>query len=135
LATRAIVALGEIDSRLEPKLLGALQTARYVDAKDTATGAVVASVAAKVVAEHGYSLDEGAFQDRLANDNGLANHSSDRVRDAIAKMRGLAGYGVPRLLATIGDFREVIGGTDLYGGAGTVLRAIRAAADHAFLVH
>src|SRR6266481_7407981 len=45
-ATRAIVALGQIDPTLGPALLDSLQTARYVDAMETSDAAVVAAVAA-----------------------------------------------------------------------------------------
>ena len=135
LATRAIVALGQIDSRLEPLLLGALQTARYVDAKDTAEGAVVAGVGVNVAAVRGYSLNVAAFHDTLMKDEALSTRTSARVRNTLAMMRELSGSGVPQLLATIGDYREVIDGTDLYGGAGAVLKAIRAATDHACVVH
>src|SRR5580658_4891791 len=74
-ATRAIVALGELDRTLEPALLHALQTARYVDARDTADASVVAGVAARVSAAHGHSLDEEALAAKLANDEGLANRT------------------------------------------------------------
>jgi putative protein-disulfide isomerase len=67
-ATRAIVALGEIDPSLEPKVLHELQTARYVDANDTANPAVDAAVAAKVSGKHGHSVDKDAFAHILAND-------------------------------------------------------------------
>jgi putative protein-disulfide isomerase len=135
LATRAMVAFGEINSRLEPLLLEALQTARYVDAKDTADGAVVAGLAVKVAAERGYSLDEEAFHDTLAKDEGLSTRTTARVRNTLSMMRDLSGSGVPRLLGTTGDYREVIDGADLYGGARAVLKAVRAARDHASLIH
>jgi putative protein-disulfide isomerase len=134
LATRAIVALGEIDSRLEPLLLEALQTARYVDAKDTADGAVVAGVAVKVAAERGYSVNEEAFHDTLVKDEALSTRTSARVRNTLSTMRELSGSGVPRLLGTIGNYREVIDGADLYGGAVAVLKAIRVARDHASIL-
>jgi putative protein-disulfide isomerase len=135
LATRAIVAVGEIDSRLEPPLLEALQTARYVDARDTANGAVVASVAVKVAAERGYSPNEEDFHDTLVKDEGLSTRTSARVRNTLSMMRELPGSGVPRLLGTFGDHREVIDGAALYGGAGAVLKAVRAARGHASPVH
>jgi putative protein-disulfide isomerase len=135
LATRAIVAFGEINSRLEPLLLEALQTARYVDAKDTADGAVVAGLAVKVAAERGHSLDEEASHDTLAKDEGLSTRTTARVRNTLSMMRDLSGSGVPRLLGTTGDYREVIDGADLYGGARAALKAVRAAKDHASLIH
>lgn len=130
-ATRAIVALGEFDSRLEPALLHALQTARYVDARDTADASVVAGVAAKVSEAHGHSLDEDALTDKLAHDERLASITEGRMRETLARMRKLSGSGVPRLLATVGDYREVIEDGGLYGGAETVLKAIKAVTDRA----
>jgi putative protein-disulfide isomerase len=134
-ATRAIVALGEPDRTLEPVLLHALQTARYVDARDTADASVVAGVAAKVSAAHGHSLDENAFAAKLPDDEGLANLTGDRMRKTLARMRELSGTGVPQLLATVGDHHEVIQDGGLYGGAETVLNAIRAVTDRAFPIH
>ena len=132
-ATRAIVALGAIDPSLEPKVLHALQMARYVDAKDTANPAVVAAVAADVSGKGGHSVDEDAFAYKLANNEALATRTENRIREALARMRELSGSGVPQLLATIGGHREVIRGGDLYGGADTVLKAIRAVKDRASL--
>jgi putative protein-disulfide isomerase len=130
-ATRAIIALGELARTLEPALLHALQTARYVDARDTADASVVASVAAKVSAAHGYSLVEDAFAAKLANDEGLANLTEGRMRESLARMHELLGTGIPQLLATVGDHHEVIENGGLYGGAETVLKAIKAVSDRA----
>src|SRR5271170_2696982 len=74
-ATRAIVALGEIDPTLGPALLGSLQTARYVDAMETSDAAVVAAVAAKVGREHGHSIDEAVFALKLTDDEGLSRRT------------------------------------------------------------
>jgi hypothetical protein len=50
-------------------------------------------------------------------------------------MRKLSGSGVPQLLATVGDHREVIQDGGLYGGAETVLKAIEAIMDRALPIH
>jgi len=134
-ATRAIVALGEVDPSLEPALLQALQSARYVGAKDTANAAVVATVAAKVLEGRGHSVDEDALADIFACDEGLATRTEQRIRTTLARMRELSSSAVPQLLATIGDHREVIQGGDLYGGADTVLKAVRAAQNRALSIH
>jgi putative protein-disulfide isomerase len=134
-ATRAIVALGAIDRSLEPEVLHALQTARYVDAKDTADPAVVAAVAAEVSEKDGNSVDEDDFAQKLANNEALATRTEDRIREALARMRELSGSGVPQMLATIGDHREVIWGSDLYGGAETVLKAVSAVQGRASLAN
>ena len=122
--TRAIVALGAIDTRLEPVLLHALQTARYIEAKDTAKAEIVAGVAAHVARSHGRALDEASFADRLVRDGDLAERTDGRVRETLVRMRALPGSGVPQLLVGVGDHREVVQGADLYGGADAVTQAI-----------
>ena len=110
-ATRAIVALGAIDAGLEPVLLHALQTARYIDAVDTARAETVAAVSAQVAGSRGHGLDEAAFADRL-------------VRDTSMRMQALQVSGVPQLLVSALDHREVVEGADLYGGAEAVKMAV-----------
>jgi protein-disulfide isomerase-like protein with CxxC motif len=58
--------------------------------------------------------------------------TEDRMRRTLARMRELSGTGVPQLLATVGDHHEVIRDGGLYGGAETVLGAIKAVTDRAF---
>lgn len=123
-ATRAIVAIGELDTRLEPALLHALQTARYVDAKDTAKAEVVATVAAQVARSHGHTLDEAAFAEGIIHDEGLAARTDARIQGTVSDMRALPGSGVPQLLVSTGDHREVVQGADLYGGASAILNAV-----------
>ena len=123
-ATRAITALGELAARLEPLLLHALQTARYVDAKDTARADVVARVAVEVAQAQGHALDETTFADQLTHDSGLAARTQTRVRETVSRMQVLAGSGVPQLLVGIGSHREVVQGADLYAGGSAVVKAI-----------
>jgi putative protein-disulfide isomerase len=130
-ATRAIVALGEVDAPLEQKLLHALQTARYVDAKDTARAEVVAAVAAEVARSQGHAIDKTAFEDRLRNDEVLAADTADRMQKTVSRMRTLPSSGVPQLLVSVGDHREVVQGHDLYGGAEIVVEAVTGVAARA----
>jgi len=123
-ATRAIVALGETDRTLEPKLLHALQAARYVKAEETSDAEVVAAIAAAVSREYGHPIDARVFADRLANDQELAARTNQRIRETVASMSERAELGVPQLLATVGVHREVIHGADLYGGADAILAAV-----------
>lgn len=123
-ATRAIVALGTIDAGLEPVLLHALQTARYVEAKDTARAEIVAGVAAQVASSHGHALNEASLADRLVRDSELAERTDRRVRETLRHMRALSGSGVPQLLVGVGDHREMVQSADLYGGADAVTKAI-----------
>ncbi|RFC63539.1 DsbA family protein [Fulvimarina endophytica] len=123
-ATRAIVALGAIDTRLEPVLLHALQTARYVEARDTAKPDIVAAVAAQVARSHGHGLDEASLADRLVRDGELAKRTDGRVRETLMHMRALSCSGVPQLLVSVGDHREMVQGADLYGGADAATKAV-----------
>lgn len=130
-ATRAIVALGTIDAGLEPALLHALQTARYVEAKDTAKAPIVAEVACGVARSHGHALDEAVFADRLVRDGALAEHTDRRIGATTTRMRAFSGSGVPQLLVSVGDHREVVQGADLYGGARSVAEAVERVAARA----
>ena len=123
-ATRAIVALGAIDAGLEPVLLHALQTARYIDAVDTARAETVAAVSAQGAGSRGHGLDEAAFADRLVRDADLAERTDRRVRDTSMRMQALQVSGVPQLLVSALDHREVVEGADLYGGAEAVKMAV-----------
>jgi len=123
-ATRAMVALGEIDAKLEPALLHALQTARYVDARDTTHAEVVADVAVRLAKEHGRDIDAEAFTERLTADQELSARTAQRIRATQERMQGLPSAGVPQLLVTVGDHSEVVQGSDLYGGAAVVFKAI-----------
>ena len=122
--TRAMVALGEIDHKLEQKLLHELQTARYVEGKDTGRPEVVAPVAVVVAGREGHQIDLAAFAGRLVGDRELANKTDVIMRETVQAMRALSGSGVPQLLVIAGDHREVIDGGDLYGGAAVVLKAV-----------
>ena len=123
-ATRAIVALGQIDPTLGPALLDSLQTARYVDAMETSDAAVVAAVAAKVGREHGHSIDEAVFALKLTNDEGLSRRTEERIRKTRARMIELSESGVRYLLTTFGKHREVLQNGDLYSGPDVVLKAL-----------
>jgi putative protein-disulfide isomerase len=123
-ATRAIVALGEIERALGPALLDALQRARYIDAMETSDAAEVAAVAARVGREHGHSIDEGTLALKLVDDEGLSSLTAERTRKTRARMIELSETGVPFLFASIGKHREVLQNSDLYGGPEVVLKAI-----------
>jgi putative protein-disulfide isomerase len=126
-ATRAIVALGEIDALLEVELLCALQTARYVYAKDTARAEVVAAVAAEVARLHGHAIHGGSFAERLRDDEVLAASTAGKLQQTNVRMQALPDSSVPQLLISNGDHREVVQGADLYGGAEIALKVINKA--------
>ncbi len=103
--TRAIVAVGEIDQALEPRLLNALQRARYAGAQDTSLAQTVASVTAELCREAGHPINEAAFAARLHDDADLAARASARVAETQERMQKLSGSGVPQLLVSVGDHR------------------------------
>lgn len=113
-STRALVALGEMDARLEPRFLHAVQIARYIDGRDTARVEEVAEIASAVA---GGGLDVAAFGERLRTDQDLIRKTDERIDRAQAMMRTLQTSGVPQLLVTLGREHRIIRGDDLYGGA------------------
>lgn len=113
-STRALVALGEIDPKLEPLFLHQVQIARYVDGQDTSRTEVVAAVAAAVAGER---VDVAAFAERLRNDPALIRKTDARIAETQAMMQALNTSGVPQLLVTVGDKRGIVQGHDLYAGA------------------
>lgn len=123
-ATRAMVALGKLAPKLEPALLHALQTARYVDAQDTTRAKVVAHIAAVLAKDYGFQIHADAFAERLTSDQDLTTHTAQRINATRERMLCLPGSGVPQLLVTVGGHSEVVQGADLYGGSAVVLQAI-----------
>lgn len=122
--TRAIEAAGEIDPSLEPQMLHALQHARYVDGKDTSLAEAVAAVAAEVLMNLSIPADKATFAGRLVQDEDLADRTGRRMEETVERMRSFSASGVPVVLVTDGDRREVWDGADLYGGEAVVLAAI-----------
>ncbi len=134
-ATRAIQALGELDSHLEPALLRNLQKARYIDGKDTSDASEVAVVAVRVAEAHGHAIDEVAFAARLTDDEALAARADARIGTTIRQMQSFAGSGVPQLLVTVGEHREIVQGGHLYGGKAAISAAIEAVKARAASAH
>src|SRR5271163_1223925 len=125
--TRAIEAVGEIDPLLEPRMLRALQHARYIDGKDTSQAEAVAAVAAEILTSLNIAADEATFAGRLVQDEDLAERTLCRMEETVQRMRTFPALGVPVVLVTDGDHREVVNGADLYGGESVVLQAIERA--------
>lgn len=115
-ATRALVALGEIDPALEPRFLDAVQLARYVDGRDTCRVEELAKVAGEVVTARGGMLDEPAFAERLRDDAALRRRMEERIAAAQSELRHLPSAGVPQLLAVKKGRRHVVNGEALYQG-------------------
>jgi putative protein-disulfide isomerase len=122
--TRALVALGQHDRRLEPTFLHAAQIARYVNGRDTSQADAAARVACDVAAKAGISLDVSDFADRLENDPALARTTLDRVRDTQARQRAGLPSGVPLLVATTTGQSYGFNGEVLYGGPSGLLAAL-----------
>lgn len=119
--TRALVALGALDTALEPQLLHVAQLARYVDGMDTCTVDAVSRIAADVAASAGHGLDADELAARLRDDRVLAENTARRV--AAARQAMPAG-GVPQLLLRADGVNQVIAGQDLYTGPQRLLARI-----------
>jgi putative protein-disulfide isomerase len=122
--TRAIEAAGEIDPSLEPRMLHALQHARYVAGKDTSQAEAVAAVATELLTSLNITADKVTLAGRLVQDKDLADRTGRRMEETVERMRTFPASGVPIVLVTDGDHREVVDGADLYGGEAVVLQAI-----------
>lgn len=121
--TRAIVALGQIDCRLEPAYQHAAQIARYVDGRDTGQAEVAADVAVAVSAEAGHALDADSFADRLTGDGDLKVATDARIADTQRRQQALP-RGVPLLVVTTGDRAVILKGDAIYGDATALMREI-----------
>lgn len=114
--TRALTALGEQDTALEPHLLHAAQLARYVDGVDTCRAEAIARIAVDVANGAGLSLDAAEFATRLRDDRSLAEATARRVALAQQAMQALPSGGVPQLLVRVSGETQVIAGQPLYDG-------------------
>lgn len=121
--TFALVALGEVDHRIELRFLHAAQIARYVDGRDTSRIEVAADVAVAVAADAGTDLDRVAFAQYLGNAE-LQRRVAKRVAAAQADLEGFPSRGVPQLLLVTGAHRRLLDGHDLYAGRDVLLERI-----------
>lgn len=122
--TRALTALGEQDTALEPHLLHAAQLARYVDGVDTCRAEAIARIVVDVANGAGLSLDAAEFATRLRDDRSLAEATARRVALAQQAMQALPSGGVPQLLVRVGGETQVIAGQPLYDGPQQLLAQI-----------
>lgn len=125
-ATRALVAVGNIDHKLEPRLLNALQVARYMDGIDTALVDEVGAIATKVVRGSGFRLEQDHFARSLTDNAGLALEVIWRIEHSIQLMVRCDVVGIPCLIAEIrGNFR-IFQGASLYRGGDALLADLAA---------
>lgn len=123
-ATLALQALGELDARLEPAFLHAVQIARYIDGRDTAGEEEVAKVAVAVAAENGFELTVEDFADRLRNDAELRQRTFERMEASQSRMSELGIRGVPQLIAVVDGKPTALNGEILYHGPDRLIAAI-----------
>lgn len=123
-ATLALQVLGELDSKLEPAFLHAVQIARYVEARDTSKEGEVAEVAAAIAAQHGFELNVGDFIDIMRNDASLRQRTHVRMEATQTHMAQLGISGVPQLIAIIDNKATGLNGEILYGGPERVIAAL-----------
>jgi len=123
-ATRALTAMRQITPALEPRLMHALQLARYVDGRDTEKPEVVADVAATVAALSELPFDKAQFAARLSNDATLEQATAQRTASSQALMLRRGVSGVPLLWICTGAIEQALHGSQLYQGGGSLITAI-----------
>lgn len=122
--TLALQALGELDAKLEPVFLHAVQIARYVEGQDTAMEENVAKVAVAVAGEHGFQLTVDDFAAKLRNDAKLRARTFERMEAVQDRMDTLGIRGVPQLVAVIDGKPTELNGDILYHGPERLLAAL-----------
>ncbi|CAN7393461.1 DsbA family protein [Rhizobium sp. LjRoot98] len=115
-ATKAMVALGQIDPALEPQFLHVAQTERYVRGIDTSKEAEVSVLASEVAVQAGFALDVATLLDRLKNDSDLHSTVQERIMSSVKRMTDLGIRGVPQLVVVIAGASHTIDGGSLYQG-------------------
>lgn len=123
-ATLALQGLGELDARLEPAFLHAVQIARYVDGHDTGREEEVAKVAVAVAGDYGFTLTLDGFANKLRNDAELRERTLERMKAVQARMEELDIRGVPQLVAVINGKPTALNGEVLYQGPKRLLAAL-----------
>ncbi|WP_347267716.1 DsbA family protein [Paracoccus sp. (in: a-proteobacteria)] len=120
----ALVALGAIAPRLEPRFLQAAQHARYVEGRDTAREEVAADIAADVAAAAGHALAPAALAAQLREDADLQAAAESRFAASRAEMAALGLRGVPQLLIARGADVTPVDSALLYNGGAALLDLI-----------
>ncbi|QND18720.1 DsbA family protein (plasmid) [Rhizobium leguminosarum bv. trifolii] len=119
-ATLGIIAVGMMRLDRERDALTALQSARYIDGRNTSEIAVVADV-----------LDQAGFSDAAARVQAPDEALFDAYRNRIGKSRQLMDAfrmdGVPALLVSDGDKRRVLRSDALFGGLDRLAAELQAA--------
>lgn len=123
-ATLALQALAELDAKIEPAFLHAVQIARYIDGRDTTGEAEVAKVAVAVAKENGFELTAEGFADRLRSDAELRQRTLERIEASQGRMDKLGIRGVPNLVAVIDGKPTALNGEILYHGPERLIAAI-----------
>lgn len=119
-ATLALTAVALSAPSREFEALTAIQTARYVDGRDSADMAVVAEVLRDL------GLQEPA-ECTLAPDDALLAACRHRIETARADMRRFNANGVPALIVGDGDNRRLLQGSALFGSLDVLLSDLKAA--------
>ncbi|MBY3223494.1 DsbA family protein [Rhizobium sp. 25PS6] len=119
-ATLGIIAVGVTQLDRESDALKALQSARYVDGRDTSEIAVVVDV-----------LDQAGFPDAAARVRAPDEALLDAYRNRIGKSRQLMAAfrmdGVPALLVSDGNKHRVLRSDALFGGFDRLAAELQAA--------
>ncbi|WP_240350596.1 DsbA family protein [Pseudomonas viridiflava] len=118
-ATRALGAVAMTEPSRELEALGAIQRGRYVQGLDITDLEVLARILT------GMQLSEAASL-LLAQEDGLLNHSRERVKVAQGLMAQMGTSGVPALVLGAGKERRLISSNALFGSWEGLLKDLRA---------
>lgn len=124
--SRALTAVQQIDSSLEPQLLRHLQLARYVQGENTSSAQVVARLTAQALAEAGHVLDNEELTRQLTTSEELTQLTDARIQTTQALMNRFGLKGVPQLLVRTDEGSHLLSSKALYQGPDALLEELRA---------
>ncbi|WP_419710514.1 protein-disulfide isomerase [Pseudomonas sp. NFX224] len=122
---RALTQAHTIDQTLEPKLLSALQVARYVDGQDTCDYSVVAGIATQLLIGTGLETNADTLSVRLFADEDLAKRTHARTSTAQALIGRFDLRGIPQLLVRTENITIPLNSSHLYQGVEKLVTEIR----------
>lgn len=126
---RALTCAAELDTRLEPQLLHALQQARYVAGLDTACAEIAGRITAQTASRFGFEVRESQCIARIQNDEVLAQLTLARVQYTQTLMTSLHIRRVPQLLVSVNGAMHAIPSALMYQGGVSVIAEIQSLLD------
>lgn len=117
--SRALTAAAAIEPDLEAQLLHQLQIARYVEGKNTADAAVVATII-----KDAFPALVSINETMLTQDRDLISRTEHSIRQAQTRMAKLGVQGVPQLVAYVDDRAHIIESSTLYAGEAPLMQEL-----------